>query len=175
MKRFCMDIDTQIELERDLLQTCSEELMQKIVEYGKEFYTYLFGMFGLELTPDTMAQKESFVIATTRYYILNRLKKCIKPTFKQTNKFELMFNDKAKPITKVYAPIPCTNYEELLKEHLNLLTDMACYSSKDGFVTNFANEFCVRKMWFKKELATNRDGSMTSFAQNITKVYKGKK
>ena len=170
-----MDIDTQIELERDLLQTCSEELMQKIVEYGKEFYTHLFGMFGLELTPDTMAQKESFVIATTRYYILNRLNKCIKPTFKQTNKFELMFNDKAKPITKVYVPIPCTNYEELLKEHLALLTEMACHSSKDVFVTNFANEFGVRKMWFKKEISTNRDDSMTSFAQNITKVYNDKK
>lgn len=132
-------------------------------------------MFGLELTPDTMAQKESFVVATTRYYILNRLKKCIKPTFKQTNKFELMFNDKAKPITKVYVPIPCTNYEELLKEHLTLLIDMACQSSKDSFVTNFANEFDIRKMWFKKELVTNRDDSMTSFAQDITKVYNNKK
>ena len=52
---------------------------------------------------------------------------------------------------------------------------MACHSSKDDFVTNFANEFGIRKMWFNKELAINRDDSMSSFAQNITKVYNDKK
>lgn len=175
MKRYCMDIDTQIELERDLLQICSEELMQKIVEYGKEFYTHLFSLFGLELTPNTVAQKESFVIATTRYYILNRLKKYIKPTYKQTNKFEFMFNDKAPLITKVYIPISCTNDEEPLKEHLTLLIEMASRSNKDDFATNFAKEFGVRKMLFEKELATSRDDSMIDFVQNVTKVYKEKK
>lgn len=147
-----------IEIKRGLHRICSRDLVNAISELDKceDFYRDVFLTYGLIYNTETIRQKRTFVAATAKYFILDKLpENC------------LSFNDEDK-----YEP----NSKKGLKKLLSCAIDIY-YMIHDSSVSNedfkkkYAEHFNEEVKDFSKEISENRDDSLSDFAKAIEKLY----
>lgn len=154
------NIDNIIEIKRGLHKICGRELVNIIAETEKceDFYRNVFTTYGIIYNTDTLSQKESFIAASTKYFILDRLPEdilCIKDgKYETNNKKEL---------------------KKLLEDTINIFYTIrnTCNSDED-FKKKYAEHFKEEVKDFSKEISENRDDSLSDFAKTIRKIYNSK-
>ena len=167
-----MDIDTEVELKRVLLKTCSTELTEELISKSKEFYPYLFTLYLQPFEANRVKQKQAFVIQATRRYILDRLTSCIKPKKVRTDELEFLIHPDAPKYKKIYEPMPKTNFVTCLQTHLDKVLDLieGIYDYAT-FESSFAKHFNISKRSLKKYLELKYDYKTSDFANDIVKLY----
>lgn len=150
-----------IEIKRGLHKICGRDLVNIIAELDKceEFYRNVFQIYGVVYNTETLSQKENFIDAVTKYFILDRLPEG-----------SLSFEE-----DKYIA----NNKKEVKKFLENVLNDFfvlrkTCDSNED-FKKKYAEHFNEDVKDFSKEISENRDDSLSDFAKLIQNVYKNSK
>ena len=167
-----MDIDTEIELKRVLLKTCSTELTEELINKSKEFYPYLFALYLQPFEANRVKQKQTFVIKATRRYILDRLTSCIKPKKVRTDELEFLIHPDAPKYKKIYEPILKPDFITYLQTHLGKLSNITeGIYDYTTFESTFAKEFNIPKRSLKKYLEPSYDYQISDFAKGVTNVY----
>lgn len=146
-----------IEIKRGLYRVCERNLVDVIAELDKceEFYSNLFQIYGLTYNTETIKHKRTFVAATTKYFILDRLPEDSLSIVE--DKYE--FNNK-KEIKKLL--------ESTISDFFALRN--TCSSNED-FKKKYAEQFNEEVRDFSKEITKNRDDSLSDFAKAIQNVY----
>ena len=119
--RSCINIDTEVELKRVILKTCSTELTEELMYLTKGFYKYLFDLYLQPYEAKRIKQKQTFIIKATRRYILDRLASCIKPKKVRTDELEFLIHPDAPKYKKIYEHILKTDFITYLQTHLGKL------------------------------------------------------
>lgn len=154
------NIDNIIEIKRGLHKICGRELVNSIAETEKceDFYRNVFTTYGVIYNTDTLSQKESFIGASTKYFILDRLPEDIihlkDGKYETSNKKEL---------------------KKLLEDTINIFYTIRNTSNSDeDFKKKYAEYFDEDVKDFSKEISENRDDSLSDFAKTIRKIYNSK-
>lgn len=149
-----------IEIKRGLHRICSRDLVNAISELDmcEDFYRDVFLTYGLIYNTETIRQKRTFVAATAKYFILDRLPE---------NCFS--FNeDKYEPNSK-------KGLKKLLSSAIDIYYMIHDSStSNEDFKKKYAEYFNEDVKDFSKEIAENRDDSLSDFAKTIRKIYHSK-
>lgn len=146
-----------IEIKRGLHRICGQTLTDAIAELDKceKFYHDVFSLYGLIYNTETIKQKRVFVATTAKYFILDRLPEgflsIIDDKYESTNKKEV------KKLLKT-----------IVEEFFTLRN--ACSSNND-FKKKYAAHFNEEVKDFSKEIAENRDDSLSDFVKALEKVY----
>ena len=146
-----------IEIKRGLHRICGQILADAIAELDKceEFYQDVFSLYGVIYNTETMKQKRVFVATTAKYFILDRF-----PEGSLS-----IVDDKYEP----------TNKKEIKKFLKNIIEEFFTlrntYSSNDDFKKKYAEHFNEEVKNFSKEIAENRDDSLSDFVKALEKVY----
>lgn len=154
------NIHNLIEIKRGLHKICSREVVNIIAELDKceDFYRDVFLIYGLAYNTETIRQKRTFVAATTKYFIFDRLPKgCL---YLNENKFET--NNKKE-------------LKELLENTLDVFYSLYNVCGLKDFKKKYAEYFNEEVKDFCKEISENRDDSLSDFAKIIQNVYNNSK
>lgn len=149
-----------IEIKRGLHRICSRDIVNIIAELDKceEFYSNVFQIYGVVYNTETLSQKESFIAAITKYFLLDRLSEdCL---YLSEDKYE-------------------TNNKKKLKKLLENTIDVfyTIYNTSDSnkdFKKKYAAHFNEEVKDFSKEISEDRDDSLSDFAKTIRKIYHSK-
>jgi hypothetical protein len=121
----------------------------------EDFYRDVFLTYGLIYNTETIRQKRTFVAATTRYFILDRLPEDC-----------LSFNDNK------YEPNSKNGLKKLLSSTIDIYyTIHDSSTSNEDFKKKYAEHFNEEVKDFSKEISENRDDSLSDFAKAIEKLY----
>lgn len=150
-----------IEIKRGLHKICGRDLVNIIAELDncENFYREIFQIYDVVYNTETLSQKESFIDAITKYYILDRL-----PEGSLSFEEDKYTANNKKEIKKLL--------ENVLNDFFTLLD--TCASSAD-FKKKYAEHFNEEVKDFSKEISENRDDSLSDFAKLIQNVYKNSK
>ena len=115
----------------------------------------MFSLYGLIYNTETIKQKRVFVATTAKYFILDRF-----PEGSLS-----IVDDKYEP----------TNKKEIKKFLKNIIEEFFTlrntYSSNDDFKKKYAEHFNEEVKDFSREIAENRDDSLSDFVKALEKVY----
>lgn len=149
-----------IEIKRGLHKICSRDLVNIIAELDKceEFYRDVFQIYGVVYNTETLSQKENFIDAVTKYFLLDRLSEaCL---YLSENKYEVNNKKELKKLLENTIDVFYTIYNTS--------------DSNEDFKKKYAEHFNEEVKDFSKEISENRDDSLSDFAKTIRKIYHSK-
>ncbi len=155
------NIGCLIEIKRGLHKVCGRVLVNVIADLEKceDFFQDIFHIYGLKYDKETLIQKETFITAIAKYFILDRLPEGSLELIE--GKYE---NDNKKELKKLLPSTIDTFY-----------TIYNNCDNKEDLPKKYAEYFNEEVRDFSKEIAENRDDSLSDFAKAIMKVYNNSK
>jgi len=153
------NIDNIIEIKRGLHKVCGRKLVNAIADLEKceEIFKDIFVVYGLIYNAETLMQKRTFVAATAKYFIVDRLPE--EYLFLDEGKYELVTKAIIKPL------------EQVIDTYFEIRSSS---ESSEDFKKKYAEHYNEEVKDFSKEISENRDDSLSDFAKTIKKIYHSK-
>lgn len=144
-----------IELKRAIHKACSFSLVDEIVSADKflEFYQSVFETFSLSFSPEIIKEKQSFVIATTFYYIIDRL--TLEKVRFVDNKYDVVEKNIQKDVSK------------LIDIYFKLRNES---ESSSIFVEKYAKHFNISPKDFSWQIKHNSITDLSDFEKSLKMI-----